>query len=100
MLDIADSLTVDGTTLFRDHEEPRSFCLLPDQPRVARDEEGRPDLYLLRYHRPPEAVAAGKPPGGGLLMARCVLAVDQERRRRLAAALRAQLAAGQEQPPK
>lgn len=81
---------VPGVTVYPDHANPARFYAVPDQPRIARDERGRPQLSLLVYGRGPGAVT----PLGGQLTLTATLALGASERERLVAALEGRLAAG------
>ncbi|MDP2315708.1 MAG: hypothetical protein Q8P41_22615 [Pseudomonadota bacterium] len=64
-----------GVTVLADHADPLLFHYLPDRPRLRRDEEGRPELRLVRYALAPELREVL---GGGLLSLTVDLHVPDE----------------------
>ncbi len=64
-----------GVTLFGDHADPGLFHYLPASPRLRRDDEGQPELGLLKYRLDPMLHDVL---GGGLLSFTVDLAVDEE----------------------
>jgi hypothetical protein len=87
------SLTVAGVTLFAALDEPGGWCYLPDEPRLATDENGRPEFSLVKYASAAEATGGGShgitaAKGGGVLHFLATYGVDEARLARARAALR------------
>jgi hypothetical protein len=86
------SLTAAGVTLFAALNEPGSWYYLPDDPRIATDEQGRPEFSLVKYASPAEATGGGShgitaADGGGVLHFLATYGVDETRLARARAAL-------------
>jgi hypothetical protein len=59
MIDLAAPVrTVSGVTIFGDHADPKRFHFVPIRPRLVTDEDGKPELSLLKYHLDPATNAA------------------------------------------
>lgn len=56
--------TLDGVTVFADHADPKRFHYVPVRPRLVVDEQGHPQLRLLKYHLDPTTTETT---GAGLL---------------------------------
>lgn len=79
---------VPGVTVYPDHDDPMRFYAVPDHPRIARDERGRPQLSLLVYGR---GQGAAMKPLGGQLTLTVTLALSGAERERLASVLEERL---------
>ena len=99
MLTLSESLRLDRFTVYRDvvvAEGQRSyssrFYVLPDAPRLATDDTGRPEFDFVWYRQPAgaAAVAAG---AGGIVTITVELGPSGAERAALAAAIRAALPA-------
>lgn len=74
MIDLGrPALTALGVTVFCDHADPARFHYLPQAPRLRVDDDGRPDLLLVKYRLDPGVEHAL---GAGLLSLTVDLAVD------------------------
>ena len=91
MLNLLESVEVDGLVVFRDDEDIRKFYPLPDQPVIPRDDRGEPDFLFLRYINDLSETAPGEDDGAGFVQFRTALVMSPDRRTRLLDALRAQL---------
>jgi hypothetical protein len=81
MLNVDDSLQIQGLTLFRDYSDSAKFYYLPDSPQLAR-EGGEPLFQLLIYRRDvtdnPD-FNEGEERGGGFLTMTVDLKVSDEK---------------------
>ncbi|HYG61651.1 MAG TPA: hypothetical protein VEL74_03650, partial [Thermoanaerobaculia bacterium] len=75
-----------GIVIFRDHAVPTLFHYLAGPPRLARDEQGRPHMLLLKYRHALDSMGgadtvAREQLGGGFLLleVECGLARDPRR---------------------
>ncbi len=89
MLNLLDSVDLEGLTLYRDDVVPNKWYVLPDQPVIRQNDEGVPEFLFIKYMRAADDAAADV--AGGYVQFRCTLAIAEERRQRLIEALRAQL---------
>ncbi|HSL17298.1 MAG TPA: hypothetical protein VLB51_05265 [Methylomirabilota bacterium] len=86
------SLTAAGVTLFAALDTPGSWYYLPDQPRIATDDEGRPEFSLVKYASAAEATGGGShgitaARGGGVLHFLAAYGVSEARLARARSAL-------------
>jgi hypothetical protein len=95
VLNFLDPLNINGLTVFRDDEDPRTFYVLPDVPGIPLDDQGRPDFLFLLYLLDASTLQDGQDTGAGYLQFRTVLTLPQDRRDALVAALRTQLSTEQ-----
>ncbi|HEU4883984.1 MAG TPA: hypothetical protein VFT45_17115, partial [Longimicrobium sp.] len=49
MLSLENPRSIEGTTVFRDHEDPDAYYYLPGRIALARRADGRPAFQLIRY---------------------------------------------------
>ena len=89
MLNLLDSVDLEGLTLYRDDALPHKWYMLPDQPVIRQNEEGVPEFLFIKYLR--AADEAADDVAGGYVQFRCTLAISEERRERLITALREKL---------
>ena len=87
------TLTAGGLTLFAALDEPGGWYYLPDEPRIATDEHGRPEFSLVKYASAAEATGGGShgitaADGGGVLHFLATYGVGDVRLARARAALR------------
>jgi hypothetical protein len=101
MLSLAQPRRIEDLTVFRDSSyrdgarafSPIFYCL-PERPRLAVDEAGRPKFQFLWYRAAP-----GQPGSGGLLMVTVDLAVPAEKQRIIREKLQQELGDSLLSPP-
>ena len=78
MLNLMDSLEVEGVVILRDDEDPRKFYLLPDQPVIPLDDRNVPEfLFWLGAAAVSRAVVVGiNPTRRGAELERDIRATD------------------------
>lgn len=74
MLSIPVFAEVEGITVFRDDTDPSRFYYLAKEPRILRDQSGKPMFTFLRYQFPIER--EGSEPGGGYLVFTTAMRAD------------------------
>lgn len=90
MITLGDaSITVDGVSVFADHADPRQFWYLPGPVRLSRDEDGAPNLTLMRYRD------TSSDDAGGLLTLDVNLTLAPDTERAILQRLRAQSPGGE-----
>src|SRR5258706_3392881 len=90
MITLTGQTTFERFNLYRDDVNPLQFYYMPQGPRVALDEKGKPMFSLIMYRRDlsavPEADRATKL-GGGILALSVELAATDEELKRMRAML-------------
>ena len=87
MLDVAGKFIVPdvpGISVFPDDQETAGFYAFPDVPRLAQDDEGRPELSLVVYGKQNDSTSETR---GAVLTMTTSLALTPDEERRLIAAL-------------
>ncbi|MBK8239554.1 MAG: hypothetical protein IPK74_28870 [Deltaproteobacteria bacterium] len=86
MLVIEDQRTIGDVTVYRDDAIWYRYYMVPREPRLARDAEGRPKFTLYLYHFDDAARAADPslPPGAGYMSLETEFAVTPDRQAAIA----------------
>jgi hypothetical protein len=80
LLNSAQTVTVDGVTVYPDHADPNQFWYLPGPVSLARRTDGRPSFTFIKFK--PAAVAAGIK-GGGFVMFTTSLRLERQAEQRI-----------------
>jgi hypothetical protein len=90
MLQIDMVQTLEGVTVFGDHEKFNVFYPLPQQPRYRRDPQGRPSFAFYKYRFPVDHPDGRK--GGGFLLFDVEFVVEEATLAKIKEALAGQVA--------
>ena len=92
MLTLTNALNVEGFNVYRDDQNLAKFYVLPAQPAIALDENGKPIFSLIVYRRDDSRLDPDKAPkedvGGGILTFTIELAVPPDKFRAIQSHLR------------
>lgn len=92
MLTMTNALNIDGYTVFRDDTAEKTFYVLPENPTIARDENGRPIFSLIVYRHDETRIDPGRTKedvGGGIMTFTVELGVPEPKLRLIRGRLRA-----------
>lgn len=92
MLTMTNALNIDGYTVYRDDTAEKTFYVLPDNPSIARDDQGRPIFSLIVYRHDETRIDPARTKedvGGGIMTFTVELSVPEAKLRTIRGRLRA-----------
>lgn len=90
MLNLLDSIDLQGITLYRDDQDPRKFYPLPGEPWIPLDETGTPRFLFVKYIANQE-LGTPTTPGGGYMQFTASVALRPEKKEAILRELEARL---------